>query len=198
MDVERRVKVLEDEIKILKNQIQNTLLDIQEEIVGSAGVDKRATRTNAQQASTPMEAAEQLAPAVAASLPAAAYAVKQVSARDSEPVAVAPRTVSAAGDTRPAPDMDLAMFARLVAWAKNGASRAGSAATRQALEVAVSNGQLPQVMRANLEALLPKEDGQPAADIGEVFAIYLELNALLSRDAQVSGPIAVMEARNGG
>jgi hypothetical protein len=42
VSLEQRVKKLEDEVKILKNQIQNTLLEIQAEIMGHYYTSLRA------------------------------------------------------------------------------------------------------------------------------------------------------------
>jgi hypothetical protein len=191
MDLERRVKVLEDELKILKNQIQNTLLDIQGELGVSIGPGKHPV-SPAAAVDTGMEEDEdeggqrlmtRAAPAAAPRSAEPPAAVRQVAPARALPGSTAP---------------DLATFARLLSWVRTTVGRVGGDAVRQALGLAVSSGQLPSVMQASLWAMLPTEDGKPNADISQVLPVYLELNALLLPEAQVASPVAVMEARSGG
>ena len=195
MDVEHRVKVLEDELKILKNQIQNTLLDIQGELSILGSTEKQAVASSlALESLSVNEMQNAVGVAVApTSISRSAQAnVREVATptlRTGTPASLSPG---------PSQSVDLAMFARLLTWVKTTVDQVGSEAVRQALDVAATSGQLPAVMQASLQTLLPPADGHTKADIGTVLPVYMELNALLAPGAQMTGPVTLMEANSGG
>ncbi len=184
MALEDRVKALEEEVSILKDQIRNTLLEIQEQVLihyypelrarDAAPVDVplAAGRASAWQRGQPSlpalqrfslaepEASEETegeGPAAGGQAPAPA------------PVKAAPGTEGGSG---------WASVSRLVAWAGESVERIGKERTAKAIEAAAESGYLEPQARDILLRLVALSDAEPAAPRASLKAIGEVLQGL--------------------
>ena len=174
MDVEQRVKALEQEMKILKNQVQKTLLDIQEQIL----VHYHPTlRTEDPTVEDNLEAARPSGPNTGSK-------VRQVSLAELRQ------------PTRPFPDADLAdpasptpnvtpstqedpNYAGLAEWVGDSVGKIGAERTRQLLDLRAANGSISPGVYDTLQQLIMLCDGNEGAEAAETAVLLQQLNQLL-------------------
>jgi len=174
--LEDRVKALEEEVSILKDEIRNTLLEIQEQVLMHYYPELRARDA------APPEEALMVARAAEARRAAATFSgVQRFSAAElAEEQATDEAAAASAGAEAeaaqgalpalgrpaggaPAAAEGWAEVARLMEWASASVARIGKERTVKAIEIAVETGYLDRQARDMLVRLVALSDGEPAA-----------------------------------
>jgi hypothetical protein len=180
MDLEKRVQRLEDDVNILKNQVRNTLLDIQEQLSAYYHPALRSQRPQrgGRGAAGPAEDVEEpedeprSEPDEAPRPPK----VKRVSLDDirhgpREEELVSGGMHSASETTRPAPDAVRpapesrgapALYAELLQWASASVDAIGAEHTRRVLETYAADGHLPAGLAESVIRLAALSSAAPA------------------------------------
>lgn len=186
MDIEQRVKSLEQEMKILKNQVQKTLLDIQEQILVHYHPALRTEDESHDEISILAQGAAR--PAHSNGQPAADFGpnqpaglkMRQVSLADlretTRPLPEPLSTTSAA--TAPAA-ADQA-FAGLVDWVGGSVAKIGAERTRKLLDLRASSGAIPPDIYDTMQQLIILCDENEGADAAETAVLLQQLAQLLS------------------
>jgi hypothetical protein len=185
MELDQRVKALEYELKILKNEIQRTLLDIQEQVLVHYYPTLRAEDT-----APPADAVAQLNRAQAATAPTA----------PATPPAVATKKVSLdeVRSTPAAVNIDQSAMIKLAEWINDTLHRLGSGRTTRLVETCVSKGLLDagtQVVLLRL-ASLNKEPDPDSVAANDALTCLLALDEALGRTPNVDEALALMEEAN--
>lgn len=176
MALEDRVKALEQEMKVLKNEIQSTLLDIQEQVLihrypslraeeslPPEGVMRSLESTSEERKGKPKEALTS--------------PEGQLSSRSKK------------GVPRPP-------FAELVGWVSDSVERIGGQRTREAIEIYANGGYLaPEVRDILLQfiSLSDEEDAPEKVEMKEVRDILLKLNKVLGHETVEVAPSPIEE-----
>lgn len=197
MDIEQRVKSLEQEMKILKNQVQKTLLDIQEQILVHYHPALRTEDESHDEISVLAQGAAR--PAHSNGQPAADFEpnqpaglkMRQVSLADlrettrplpeplsTTPAATAPAATAPATATAPAA-ADQA-FAGLVDWVGGSVAKIGAERTRKLLDLRASSGAIPPDIYDTMQQLIILCDENEGADAAETAVLLQQLAQLLS------------------
>lgn len=204
--LEQRVKSLEYEIKILKNEVQRTLLDIQEQILVHYYPSLRATEESAptdgivQSIESIREKKQQLAGA--SSPPEAQEAsgspeVRQVSLEGVQ-AAQGENPVSPEGGApvQPEGQDDQARIMVLSGWVSSTAQKIGGERTAQLIQVCAGKG----ILAPDLESPLLRLTGLISGDnvpeqvaVNDILSAILKLNELLGREANVDEALSIME-----
>jgi len=180
MDMEQRVKTLEQEMKILKNQVQKTLLDIQEQILIHYHPALRAedeTFTESSGAGRETARSTNGRHAVEAdTTPEPGLKVRQVSLADlRQPAQPDTRPFSA---TSTPPDSDPA-FAGLADWVGESVSKIGAERTRKLLDLRAANGGMPPELHDTLHELITLCAGDEGTGAAETAVLLQQLSRLL-------------------
>jgi hypothetical protein len=204
MELEQRVKTLEYEMKILKNEIQRTLLDIQEQVLvhyyptlrteetgPSDGVVRAIESVRAKQAKPNPESefkAEQQAAAnaVATSSVVPVSVVKKVSLDEIR------SQQSGNGAAQPA---DHDQLANLVEWTTNSTAKFGGERVRRLIAASVAKGVIaPEAKAPMLQAARSGADDAPSSVAAtDILKVFLKLDALLGREADVDEALELIE-----
>lgn len=197
MDLEQRIKKLEDELKILKNQIQTTLLEIQSEVMSHYYPSLRADEEEPQE----VRAKPVLAPLPEPTPPLEVLVDEEEEEEVAElaPVKVqkvslgevrqrgAPRGPAVQAAAQPAPSTDLTMLAKVSKWAGNSVARIGREHTTQLLERCAQDGYLDPQMLQSLQFVvsLGSDEGPAKEDVPveEVLNALVELTQVLTSEA---------------
>ncbi|MDX1992611.1 MAG: hypothetical protein SF029_09485 [bacterium] len=174
MDLEQRVKVLEEEIQILKGQIQASLLDIQEQLLNGAHPTLRTSNSDnpddpAPQhrpsvvsfTTTPVEATAASNPAPEAPLPS----VRKVTSVDQlgtgwqeetslAPTPAAPKTARKSSAAPASKEVDWTTLAALEGWASEQVGRIGARRTRELIRRYAEEGRFNRKVRDDLLRLV--------------------------------------------
>ncbi|HOG45591.1 MAG TPA: hypothetical protein PLB78_03000 [Anaerolineae bacterium] len=223
MALENRVKTLEDELGILKDQIRNTLLEIQEQILFHYYPDLRAQEAPAPDAAAPALRGNgsqhgaasfsgvqrvtmaELEPAPAVDAPALRVgslvrsdALRSLSdAGDAPEAALPPEGTGAASLAPPeAESTDWGLVARLTEWAGGSVQKIGKERTIRAIEIYANAGYLDQGVRDALLQLIELSDDEPPAErvrLRVVLELLLKLNEALGRDVDVAATRRLVE-----
>ncbi|MBK7917042.1 MAG: hypothetical protein IPJ94_12420 [Chloroflexi bacterium] len=184
MDIEQRVKSLEQEMKILKNQVQKTLLDIQEQILVHYHPALRTEDESYDEISAPARGATR--PAYSNGQPAADFEpnqpaglkVRQVSLADlRETTRPLPEKLPAAATPPAAADQS---FAGLVDWVGGSVAKIGAERTRKLLDLRASSGAVPPDVYDTLQQLIVLCDENEGADAAETAVLLQQLAQLLN------------------
>ena len=191
MDIEQRVKSLEQEMKILKNQIQKTLLEIQEQILVHYHPALRTEDESydeigllAQGAARPAHSNGQPAADSELNQPAG-LKMRQVSLADlrettrplPEPLSTTPPATAPAATTPAAADQ---AFAGLVDWVGGSVAKIGAERTRKLLDLRASSGAVPPDVYDTLQQLIVLCDENEGADAAETAVLLQQLAQLLN------------------
>ena len=201
--LEQRVKSLEYEIKILKNEIQRTLLDIQEQILvhyyPSLRTDEKAGSSEgaAQSIESVREKKQQLGgapdpPEVTETF--SSPAVRQVSLDDMKTVQEE-TPVSPEGESS-AQSEDQARIMALSGWVSSTAQKIGGERTAQLIQGCTSKGILAPDMESpllRLTGLITVDNVPEQVAVNEILGALLKLNELLGRAANVDEALSVIE-----
>ncbi|MBP6805404.1 MAG: hypothetical protein KA362_14935 [Chloroflexi bacterium] len=184
MDIEQRVKSLEQEMKILKNQVQKTLLDIQEQILVHYHPALRTEDESYDEISAPARGATR--PAYSNGQPAADFEpnqptglkVRQVSLADlRETTRPLPEKLPATATPPAAADQS---FAGLVDWVGGSVAKIGAERTRKLLDLRASSGAVPPDVYDTLQQLIVLCDENEGADAAETAVLLQQLAQLLN------------------
>lgn len=190
MELEQRVKTLEYEIKILKNEIQRTLLDIQEQVLVHYYPSLRSADAQA-----PSEGAVQSLESIRGRRGASGEAtpapspVKKISLAEIEGGDSAPAAASGA-DQR---------SVHLTQWVGDSVSRIGQDRTRKLIETCVDKGWIsPEAQKGLIRlALMSNDSTAPEmVAINEILAVLLQLNQWLGREVDVEEALSLIEEAN--
>ncbi len=193
MELEQRVKALEYEVKILKNEIQRTLLDIQEQVLVHYYPTLRSEESGPSEGTVQAVEALRAKQAAPTPVPAAVPTAKKVSLdeiRAAQSAAAAPAPAPAAGTA-----LDAAAMVKLSGWVTESAAKMGGQRTARLVQACASTGILtPQVaeMLARL-ASLGADSGPAAVAVNEVLGVVLKLDEVLGRAADVEEALSVIE-----
>lgn len=192
MDLDKRVQRLEDDVNILKNQIRNTLLDIQEQLAANyhpALRSQRSQRGGARKAEAPEFPEDE--PDEPEERPRPPK-VKRVSLDE---IRQAPREDADSPSSRSSRSTDErhgnpGLYAELLQWAGATAEKIGPAHTRRVLETYASDGHLPAGLVENVVRLaaLPSAataDHEPG--LQDTLEALRTLNEVLAGDRVVEG-----------
>jgi hypothetical protein len=194
MELEQRVKTLEYEFKILKNEIQRTLLDIEEQVLvhyyPALRAGDSAPPEGIVQAVDSIRAKQGAGSASAPAMPMA----KKVSLDEIRTAGV-PAPVQAAGAPSNGKGMDQAALVKLSEWVSSSARMIGGEHTGKLIEVSVSNGIVPSEFRDVLKRLasLGKEAPPAEVAVNEVLGALLKLYELMGRVANVEEALSLIE-----
>lgn len=194
MDLEQRVKTLEYEIKILKNEIQRTLLDIQEQVLVHYYPTLRSEDSAPPKSAVAAVEATR-APVVESEPTPAAPLIKQVSLEEARnlarnastaaaPVAVASPAVPGTFD-----------MSKLLQWALDGAAKIGSERLDSLVAAFVQKGVLTPDMQQVLARIAPlnRRAAPATVAVGDTIRVVMELDAILGRPADVEEALTWME-----
>lgn len=182
MDIEQRVKSLEQEMKILKNQIQKTLLEIQEQILVHYHPALRTEDDSYDDSGVLAQGAAR--PAHNNGQPAA-------DSEPNQPAGLKMRQVSLADlreATRPLPEQLPAAappatanqsFAGLVDWVGGSVAKIGAERTRKLLDLRASSGAISPDIYDTLQQLIVLCDENEGADAAETAVLLQQLTQLL-------------------
>ena len=197
MELDQRVKALEYEIKILKNEIQRTLLDIQEQVLihyyPTLRSDDSLPPEAIAQAFSAKQAAAVSPAAVPAPAPAPIPAVKKVSLEDiraqSEPAAA----FTAATPARTGSDQSI--MVNLSEWISTNAPKIGGERIGKIVEVCGNKGIIPAETKAVLMrvASLSKDAAPDQVPVNEILNALLKLDGVLGRAADVEEALVLIE-----
>jgi len=207
--LEQRVRRLEDQMTILKNQIQNSLLEIQEVLATrfyhpalrptDDGDDEEVSppplRWGGHESPSPQPSKQTSVPGAQMQsprrqpdpvAPPMAPKVKKVSLDDirrsrQEPAST--NTESLAKDN----GLDLVAFAEMVNWVNMSTARVGNTYTREAIDDCLRDGAIVPEVADQLRQLIGDDlPGETRDDVepDEVVAITTELRAILNRNAR--------------
>ncbi len=191
MDLDQRVKALEYELKILKNEIQRTLLEIQEQVLIHYYPTLRSDDSQ-----PPADAVAMVAKMAAPPAPAAAVTTKKVSLDDiraaQQPAASA--TPAGAPVVRPG-GVDQAAMVKLLEWVNDGTAKLGGGRTGNLIEACVNKGVLDADTQAILQRLtsLSKDADPERVAANDVLTAVLKLDDILGRQANVDEALSLIE-----
>ena len=199
MELEQRVKALEYEMKILKNEVQRTLLDIQEQVLihyypalrADDSVPSEGTMQSLE--SIRERRASMGGTTVSAEAPASPR-VKQVSL---EEIRAVERDNSAS--PRPAEEADEISILQLSGWVGSSAKRIGGQRTAKLIETCVDKGWIAvDSMNVLLRlASMGSDDGIPeTVAVNEILGALLKLSQLLGRGGDVEEALTLIEEAN--
>jgi hypothetical protein len=195
MELDKRVKALEYEIKILKSEIQRTLLDVQEQILlhyypslrseegGSSGVMQSIQSVQESLGKMDQPPAE----------PAEPVAVRQTSLEE----------IRGGGGGGPSPvqpaaaqEEGAAVMAQLSNWAGTCVEKLGAERTGRLLEACGNRGVLDAETKAALSRVvtMSKDDNPPGAvAVNDTLGLILNLYQLLGRPTDVEEALSTIE-----
>ncbi len=197
MELEQRVKALEYEMKILKNEVQRTLLDIQEQVLIHYYPALRAEEIN------PSEGLVQEVEALRARLSSAEEKSTPPAAKPVTLDQVRTEHVGAAGSA-PAPSamasagLDQAMMVKLSRWVSESAAKIGKERTGKLIMVYGKKGILsPQAKDTLLRvASLSKGAAPENVAVNEVLSGLLKLDELLGRVVKAEEALSLIKEAN--
>ena len=185
MELEQRVKALEYEIKILKNEVQRTLLEIQEQVLLHYYPALRADESVPSEAIIQsLEQARQKTASVAN--PAAPTPVKQVTLEQIRAAQGHPPDLEAQKE---------AMKQQLVEWVRESAVMIGGARVGKMLEVSARKNILPSEFKEALRQLVPP-DPEPVSNqaaAANAMRVALKLENVLGRGENAQEVLALVE-----
>lgn len=204
MELEERVKALEYEVKILKNQIQGTLLDIKEQILIHYYPSLRAEE------SSPSEGVLRSFEAILSEKgkeglevfidTSESASTMEPNSTDSEPLAHpfmeeiedalkgVPTSPEEQPPPRPDKEVDWVTFTALVGWASESIERIGRERTRKVIEICTKGGYLDTKVKdvlLQLVSLSNEETPPEKVDMKEVTDALLELRKVLEHRTDV-------------
>ena len=206
--VEQRLKTLEYELKILKNEIQKTLLDIQEQILthyyptlypsDQTEVAPDGEAPSQQQGIAPGPAPAP--PAVGAAVaienrpPVTQVSLDQI--RQAQGMATAQPEAGTA--SQPAQGAGQANVIALSEWVSNCAGKIGGERTRKLVQASAQKGLFTDEIRDLLARLVSVGNGgdPEGVAINDILNAVLKLNELLGRVATVEEALTLIEDAN--
>lgn len=194
MELEDRVKALELELKVLKNEIQNTLLDIREQVLALYHPSLTATETTRVDVEPPRAGS-----VVATQSPAAASEDGSDSEdRDlfdrSVAAEIAPPSQQERTAPRPAPAGDNTVLAKLAEWTSRTMKRIGGEQTGKLIQIYARGGYLTSEITGLLQQLIllsDEEDSTEDVDIKDLLDALLELNQVLGLEDDLAGVLSL-------
>jgi hypothetical protein len=218
VELEQRVKTLEYEMKILKNEVQRTLLDIQEQVLvhyypalrteetkPSEGTIQAIEALRARQAAQPA-AAPAAAPAPAALPSATPVVVPSAAAASKKPTASAPPAVLAVPELKKvsleeiraaqeelateSPQLNTVTVNKLVQWAKK--SDAGSTAGGDGNAAAAERGSL-KLLEWLMNSATKVTGERDEKRVSEVLDQLTKLNSLVDRASNMEEALRLIE-----
>ena len=202
MELDQRVKALEYEMKILKNEVQRTLLDIQEQVLVHyypalrAADDSAPSEGTMQSLESIRERRASLEGTTASAEAPASPRVKQVSL---EEIRAVERDNSASPG--PAEEADEISILQLSGWVSGSAKRIGGKRTAKLIETCVDKGWIAvDSMNVLLRlASMGSDDGIPeTVAVNEILGALLKLSQLLGRGSDVEEALTLIEEANFG
>jgi hypothetical protein len=187
MELEQRVKTLEYEMKILKNEIQRTLLDIQEQILVHYYPSlRREEDTPSEGIIQTFESIQRKKPAEETSPPPQAKKVSLEEIRAMEGEASLPSEAEMSQDD----------LMHLSGWVSKAVKQTGGERTRKLVQAYTEKGFVtPKVEGFLLKLIAMSNDENPPEKVGmqETLGILLELNKLLGLEADVETALSLIE-----
>jgi hypothetical protein len=199
VELEQRVKALEYELKILKNEIQRTLLGIQEQVLvhyyPALRSEESAPSDGTLQAIEAIRAKQvTMAPPPSTPVPVAKK-VTLDEIRATSNVAAAPQPAVASPS---APMGDQAIMVKLSGWVSDSAAKLGRERTTKLIQTIIDKGILSIETKDVLlrMASLNKEAAPEKVAANEILAAILKLDEMLGRAADIEEALAVIEEAN--
>ncbi len=186
MELEQRIKTLEYEMKIVKNEIQRTLLDIQEQVLIHYYPNLRLEETTAPKGVLDaVEAirAKQAQPEAAA--PAAVPTVKKVSLEEARAV-----TTHAAPVAEPTGPVNIV---KLVDWATSSSAKIGGERVGKLVEVYGKKSLITADIKGILLQVATLYKQTPTVASNDVMNEAIKLDAALGRPPNPEEAIAMIE-----
>jgi len=218
VELEQRVKTLEYELKILKNEIQRTLLDIQEQVLihyypalrsdDSAPPDGtlqaiEAIRSKQVTAAPPvaqMSAAQPASVSQVAVAPAPAGVPKAKAVTLDEIRAVQGGAAAPQAANVPAAPAggDQAVMVRLSGWVNESTIRIGGERITKLIQACVARGVVPADSKDVLLrfASLNKDAAPEKVAANDILAVILKLDELMGRPADIEEALVIIEEAN--
>jgi hypothetical protein len=187
MELEQRVKTLEYEMKILKNEIQRTLLDIQEQILVHYYPSlRREEGTPSEGIIQAFESIQKKKPAEETSPPPQAKKISLEEIRAME------------GETSPPSEAEMSQddLMHLSGWVSKAVKQTGGERTRKLVQAYTEKGFVtPKVEGFLLKLTAMSNDETPPekVEMKETLSILLELNKLLGLEADVETALSLIE-----
>ena len=205
--LEQRVKSLEYEIKILKNEVQRTLLDIQEQILihyypslrsEESGPPEGTIQSLESIRGKKQKLAGPTIPTKAA--PAAPVAIQQVSLEDVQATIVGapiiPGGVPVAQDNGAD---DQARVAALSGWVTTTVQKIGGERTSRLIQTCSAKGIISSDIETpliRLTGLITAENVPDHVAVNEILTALLQMNQLLGREGGVEEALSIVEEAN--
>lgn len=202
MELDQRVKALEYELKILKNEIQRTLLDIQEQVLVHYYPTLRA-----EDSTPPADAVAQInraagpagstatgAPAAPSAAPVTTKKVSLDEIRTSQPSAV----VAPVAAPKLSGSVDQGTMVKLLEWVNEAMAKLGSRRTSHLIDLCVARAILDGETQAILLRLtaLNKAPEPEAAPANDALTVVLRLDEVLGRAADMDEALTIIEEAN--
>lgn len=194
MELEQRIKTLEYEVKILKNEVQRTLLDIQEQVLIHY---YPALRTKE---SGPSEGVKRSLESLrqkreANSEPSASPQVASVSL-DEARMAQVNTAVSPNDGSHPGAEAGQTFVLELSEWIGDSVQKIGGDCTGKLIEIGVQRGWIAAESKSVLLRLAFLGNDEHVPDkvaVNDIFTALLKLNEILGRGADVEEALTVIE-----
>jgi hypothetical protein len=188
VDLEQRVKALEYEMKILKNEIQRTLLEIQEQVLvhyypslrsADAEPPKSALKSDEPPPTKPVEVPADDLPIV-----------RKVSLEElREPDPEAPLS---------APASQPVNMGKLMEWGLNSAAQIGSPPTLKIVQLFARKGFIDTNTRDVLLQVSPLNRRTPSEEpaVGDILRVVIKLDELLNRECDMEETFELIKEAN--
>jgi hypothetical protein len=200
VELEQRVKTLEYEMKIMKNEVQRTLLDIQEQILVHYYPSLRAEET------APSEGVMQALESIRSKrqevsqetpdlLPTKKVSLEDIRAGRGENDTLLAETSS----SQPGAGATQAAIIQLSGWVSGTAQKIGRERTAKLIQAYTGKGIISPELESPLLRLtgLISEDNAPAqVAVNEVLKALLQLNELLGHDSNAEEALSLIEEAN--
>jgi hypothetical protein len=195
MELEQRVKTLEYEFKILKNEMQRMLLDIEEQVLihyyPTLRTEDSAPSEGISQAVGALRAKQAAEPGSTPATPAA----KKISleeARAAQSVKMAPPSAAAPASSM---GMEQATMVKVSEWVSSNALKIGGERTAKLIETSANHGILAPELKDVLKRLatLSKEAPPEKVAVNQVLGALLKLYELMGHASNVEEALALIE-----
>ena len=204
MELEQRVKTLEYEIKVLKSEIQRTLLDIQEQILlhyyPALRAEESETPESARQTIQALHAAGNGKPA---SAQAPGSLERDAPAHESEAPTDTPTPVirkvsvdqARAAHGEPAPAEEMGRMGKLLEWSLNGAAQIGLEPIKALIRQLAARKIITPDVQDVLLHIAPLNRRAPPETVGvrEAIQVIMQFDAILGRAADIEEALALIE-----